>query len=87
MSAERYPEFAEPHRRGELLVAAFINSFLDIWLARLSKIGPIANGKKDRSIVRDEGAQAAGHLLTMAIRAIDYCPPPTSRFRTICRLC
>jgi hypothetical protein len=80
MSAERYPEFAEPHRRGELLVAAFINSFLDIWLARLSKIGPIANGKKDRSIVRDEGAQAAGHLLTMAIRAIDYCPPTDITF-------
>jgi hypothetical protein len=80
MSAERYPEFAEPHRRGELLVAAFINSFLDIWLARLSKIGPIANGKKDRSIVRDEGAQAAGHVLTMAIRAIDYCPPTDITF-------
>lgn len=80
MSAERYPEFAEPHRRGELLVAAFMNSFLDIWLARLSKIGPIANGKKDRSIVRDEGARAAGHLLTMAIRAIDYCPPTDITF-------
>jgi hypothetical protein len=80
MSAARYPEFAEPHRRGELLVAAFMNSFLDIWMARLEKIGPIANGKRDRSIVRDEGARAASHLLTMAIRAIDYCPPTDIAF-------
>jgi hypothetical protein len=80
MSAERYPQFAEAHNRGELLVAAFMNSFLAIWLARLDKIGSITNGKKDRSIVRDEGAQAAGHLLTMAIRAIDYCPPTDITF-------
>jgi hypothetical protein len=80
MSAERCPEFAEAHRRGELLVAAFMNSFLAIWLARIDKIGPIAKGKKDRSIVRDEGAQSAGHLLTMAIRAIDYCPPTDITF-------
>ena len=80
MSAKHHPEFMEPHRRGELLVAAFMNALLDIWLARLEKIGPIENGKKDRSIVRDEGARAAGHLLTMAIRAIDYCPPTDITF-------
>ena len=80
MSFDRYPEFAEPHRRGELLVAAIINAFIDMWLARLDKIGPVAPGKKDRSIVRDAGAQAAGHLLTMAIRAIDYCPPTDITF-------
>src|SRR5262249_34083067 len=53
---------------------------LDIWLARLAKIGPVAPGKKDRSIVRDEGARVAGHLLTMAIRALDYCPPTDLTF-------
>src|SRR5262249_6135206 len=74
------PEFAEPHRRGELLVAAVLNAALDIWLARLAKIGPVAPGKKDRSIVRDEGARVAGHLLTMAIRALDYCPPTDLTF-------
>jgi hypothetical protein len=73
-------EFHEPHRRGELLVAAVLNAFLDIWLARLAKIGPISRGKKDRSIVRDEGARVAGHLLTMAIRALDYCPPTDLTF-------
>ena len=69
------PEFQEEHVRGELLVAAVMNAFLDIWLQRLAKIGPVANGKRDRSIVVEEGARVAGHLLTMAIRAIDYCPP------------
>jgi hypothetical protein len=80
MSAQLYPEFGEPHRRGELLVAAVLNAALDIWLARVAKIGPVAPGKKDRSIVRDEGARVAGHLLTMAIRALDYCPPTDLTF-------
>ena len=31
---------------------AVMNAFLRVWLARLAKIGPIANGKKDRSITR-----------------------------------
>src|SRR5262249_10928408 len=29
----------------------------------------------DRSLVVEEGARVANHLLTVAIRAIDYCPP------------
>ena len=67
-------EFDEPHERGELLVAAIMNAFLDIWLERLASVGFIAKGKRDRSIVIEEGAEVAEHLLTMAIRAIDYCP-------------
>lgn len=69
------PEWREVHRRGELLVAAMLRSFLDIWVNRLSRVGTIVDGKKDRSLVIEEGARAADHLLTMAIRAIDYCPP------------
>jgi hypothetical protein len=69
------PDFQEEHSRGELLVAAMLRSFLDIWLSRLSRIGTISRGKKDRGLVVEEGAKAADHLLTMAIRAIDYCPP------------
>lgn len=69
------PEFEEEHRRSELIVAAMMNAFLDIWLSRLDKVGVVQRGKKDRSLVRDEGARVADHLLTMAIRAIDYCPP------------
>jgi hypothetical protein len=69
------PTFQEPHRRGELVVAAMLNAFLDIWLARLEKVGTLQRGKKDRSLVVEAAARVANHLLTMAIRAIDYCPP------------
>jgi hypothetical protein len=81
------PEFEEEHRRGELIVAAMLNAFLEIWVRRIEKIGTIeiktiaADGtetivkKKDRDLVAESGAKVASHLLTMAIRAIDYCPP------------
>jgi hypothetical protein len=69
------PDFQEEHLRGELLVAPMLRSFLDIWIRRLEKIGTISRGRKDRGLVVEEGARAADHLLTMAIRAIDYCPP------------
>lgn len=69
------PEFIEEHRRGELLVAAMLNSFLEIWVRRIERLGDLGGGKKDRGLVVDEGARVAGHLLVMAIRALDYCPP------------
>jgi len=74
------PGYDEEHERGELLVAAVMNAFLDIWLARIAKIGFVAGRKRDRSLVVEEGASAAEHLLTMAIRAIDYCPPTDITF-------
>jgi hypothetical protein len=72
--------FQEPHRRGELLVAAVMNAMLDMWQARLRKIGFIEGRKRDRSLVVEEGARVADHLLTMTIRAIDYCPPTDLTF-------
>jgi hypothetical protein len=69
------PEFLEEHRRGEILVAAMLNAFLDIWLERIAEFGEIRKGMVDRSLVVEAGARVADHLLTMAIRAIDYCPP------------
>ncbi|HWM29571.1 MAG TPA: hypothetical protein VNQ14_14010 [Woeseiaceae bacterium] len=74
------PEYQEPHRRGELLVAAIMNAFLEIWLKRLDRVGFIQGRKRDRSLVIDEGAAVADHLLTMAIRALDYCPPTDLAF-------
>ena len=76
----RMPEYQEPHARGELLVAAMMNSFIDIWLSRLAKIGTLARGKKDRSLVVEQGAAVADHLLSMSIRALDYCPPTDITF-------
>ena len=74
------PEYEEEHDRGELLVAAVMNAFLAIWAKRIEKIGDVTRGRKDRGLVVEEGARVAGHLLTMCIRAIDYCPPTDITF-------
>ena len=69
------PEFQEPHRRGEVLVAAVMNSFLAVWMACIQTLGEIEPGLLHRERVAEEGADVADALLTMAIRAIDYLPP------------
>jgi hypothetical protein len=68
-------EFLEPHRRGEILVAAVMNAFLTMWSERLQHLGEKQNGMLDRSKVVEEGADLAAVLLTSAIRALDYTPP------------
>lgn len=73
--AYRSPEFAEPHRRGELLVAAMLHAFVQVWQARLEPLGVGGHGPLDRGRVVEEGANAAQHLLGIAIRGIDYTPP------------
>jgi len=74
-------EFLEPHRRGEVFVAAMLNSFLRVWTNRLLGLGQIAPGYYNRQRVAEEGASAAKHLLTMAIRALDYSPPTDLEFQ------
>ena len=68
-------EFREPHRRGEVLVAAVMRAFLDVWTQRLADLGTIDGAYLDRQRVAEEGADLADQLLTMAIRALDYTPP------------
>jgi hypothetical protein len=68
-------EFREPHRRGEVLVAAMMNAFLTMWSARLQQLGEKRQGMLDRSKVVEEGADLASLLLTSSIRALDYTPP------------
>jgi hypothetical protein len=79
--AER-DEFKEPHRRGELLVAAMLNTFLYVWLKRLQPLlqDRPKEARVDKLLVIEEGADAAAHLLTMAIRALDYMPPTDLHF-------
>lgn len=69
----------EPHRRGEVLVAAVMRAFLEVWVRRLT---PLLDGRStvDRGRVVEEGADAASHLLNMVIRAIDYTPPIDVQF-------
>lgn len=74
------PEFQEEHNRGELIAASLLNGFLAIWAKRVRRIGPVHEGMLDLELVVEEGATAADHLLTMAIRAIDYCPPVDLNF-------
>jgi hypothetical protein len=75
-------EFQEPHRRGEILVAAMMGAFLDVWLQRIKRMqrGRLRGSRLDLQSVVEEGASAANQLLTMAIRALDYAPPTDLQF-------
>jgi len=83
-------EFKEPHRRGELLVAAMMNAFLRVWCERLKRLGdaPIPGANRqparerflDRRRVVEEGAAVAEYMITMSIRALDYTPPTDLEF-------
>jgi hypothetical protein len=68
-------EFQEPHRRGEILVAAVMNAFLGVIVERLKSLGRIEGKFFDRERVAEEAAESADYLLTMTIRALDYTPP------------
>jgi hypothetical protein len=68
-------EFQEPHRRGEILVAAIAQAFLKVWCKRLAPRGTDRGLSLNRAVVAEEAANAAGQLLSIAIRALDYLPP------------
>lgn len=69
------PEFQEPHRRGEVLVAAMLDAFLTTWAARARDIVDTRTGTVSRDRAVEDGALAAERLLQGAIRALDYAPP------------
>lgn len=71
----RDPKFQESHRRGELLAAAVLGAFLKIWRERIVQFGELSEGKVSRQGVVDGAVETAERLLTIAIRALDYCPP------------
>ena len=68
-------DFSEPHRRGEVLVAATMRAFVDAWVGRLDDPESTATQYIEVRRVCEEGADVASALLTMAIRALDYTPP------------
>lgn len=79
-------DFREAHDRGEILVAAVMHGFLNVWEARLngkikSQDGTAQSDRVAVWRVEEEGAKAAQHLMTMMIRAIDYLPPVHVDFR------
>jgi hypothetical protein len=75
------PEYLEPHRRGEVLVAMMLNALIHIWSERIAGLKQDARGRYDMGRVVEEGQRAADYLLTMSIRALDYCPPVHLSFR------
>lgn len=78
------PAWLEPHRRGEVLVAVVLDVLIDLWTARLQPLLASDAGHTpqtiDRARAAEEGAKAAGHLLTMLIRGLDYLPPVEFEF-------
>jgi hypothetical protein len=68
-------EYEEPHARGEVFAAAMLRSFVAMWCSRIGQLGTFKGNTYNLDVVIEEGARAASHLLTMAIRALDYCPP------------
>ncbi len=68
-------EFEEPHRRGELLVAAVLNSFIRVFDNRVRSLDASGSGLYFRERVIEEAAKTADHLMTIVIRALDYCVP------------
>ncbi|MEN6425829.1 MAG: hypothetical protein ABFE13_10730 [Phycisphaerales bacterium] len=81
-----YRREVEPHARGAILVAAVFDAFVSMYQSRTEDLVRLATGGTgilqggalhpdlvDR--LAQEAAKSATHLLTMCIRAIDYCPP------------
>ncbi len=75
------PEFAEPHRRGEVFSAAVLSAFVHVWHERIvgveqgDGLGTLGDGRYSLRRVAEEGAAVADYLITMLIRGLDYMPP------------
>jgi hypothetical protein len=69
------PRYQEPHVRGEILVAAIMRAFLQVWGRRLNALGRERGIEMNLRLVAEEAAAAAEQLMRMVIRALDYCPP------------
>lgn len=83
---ELYQATTEPHDRGAILVATMFDVFLAIYKSRTADLlriasggtGRLAEGNLHPDLVNRLAAEAnktASHILRMAIRALDYCPP------------
>lgn len=81
-----YASTNEPHARGAILVAAIFDAFLAIYERRTEDLlrlatsgsGVLGPGAIHPDLVQRlarEASKAARNVLTMCIRALDYCPP------------
>lgn len=81
-----YNTTTEPHDRGSVLVAAVFDAFMAIYKRRVADLLRIATGGTGNlpsgalhpdlvNRLADEAAKTAKHVVTICIRALDYCPP------------
>ncbi len=81
-----YETTFEPHRRGSILVAAIFDAFLSIYSQRIADLlrlytggsGILPLGAVHPDLVArlsNEASKTANHVLSMCVRALDYCPP------------
>jgi hypothetical protein len=81
-----YDKVKQPHRRGAILVAAVFDAFLAIYNSRIADLlrlytggtGILPAGAVHPDLIERlsaEAAKTARHVLTMCVRALDYCPP------------
>ena len=81
-----YESTVEPHERGAILVAAIFDAFLSIYGSRTADLlrlytggsGVLPPGAIHPDLVHrlaEEASKAADDVLTMCVRALDYCPP------------
>lgn len=78
-------DVTDVHARGAILVAAVFDAFLSIYKGRsrdLMRLAGLDRGMPSGDLHPDlvgrlakEASKAASHVLTMCIRALDYCPP------------
>jgi hypothetical protein len=73
------PWYLESHRRAEILVAAFMQTFVEMWAGRLD-VFRVDGGGMNTARMAEEGTKAARHLLGMLLRALDYLPPVELEF-------
>lgn len=71
----------EPHRRGEVLVRALMDTVMAVWQARMSQPG----GRASSYQVADAGARSGRQVLRMLIRGIGYTPPVDTTFEDLVR--
>lgn len=73
-------EFQEPHRRGELLVAAVLRSIIRIAERRCYVVGVQNSKEPEEKLISQRQlaecvAEACRNMMSICIRALDYLPP------------
>jgi hypothetical protein len=85
-NGDEYMTVMEPHDRGSILVSAVFEAFITIYKSRAKDLLRIATGgtgvlplgELHPDLVNrlaTEASKAARHVLSMCIRALDFCPP------------